>query len=151
MCSIPLQVAVVDDEASVRKALQRLLRSAGMEVETFPSGEEFLDAIPSIHPDCFVLDLHMPGVNGFDVLARLSQSPIRHSAIVITGHDTPDARERTFASGGFAYLVKPIDDHDLLGAIADATTHKRLTQPRYGQVGGDRDPRSADCLVCRNF
>jgi len=120
MCSVRLQIAVVDDEASIRKAFQRLLRSAGMDVETFPSGEKFLDAIPIIHPDCVVLDLHMPGINGFEILTRLSQSSPRFPTIVITGHDTPEAREHTIASGGFAYLVKPIDDHDLLSSIAGA-------------------------------
>jgi FixJ family two-component response regulator len=151
MCSIPIQVAVVDDEASVRKALQRLLRSVGMNVDTFPSGEEFLVSLPIIHPHCLVLDLHMPGLDGFEVLTRLSQSPIRHSAIVITGHDTPDARERTLDGGVAAYLVKPIDEHELLGAIAGATAHKRLTQPRYRQTGDDGDPRSHACSMCRTF
>ena len=123
MRSIRLQVAVVDDETSVRKALQRLLRLAGMDVETFPSGREFLDAIPMTHLDCVVLDLHMPGINGFDILSKLSQSPVRLPVVAITGHDPPEARKRTLACGGAAYLVKPVDDRILLGAIADATSH----------------------------
>jgi FixJ family two-component response regulator len=57
----------VDDEEPIRKALSRLIRSAGMEVETFPSGAELLESFSARRPDCIVLDLHMPAVNGFEV------------------------------------------------------------------------------------
>jgi CheY-like chemotaxis protein len=68
------RVAVVDDEESVRKALLRLLRSAGMDVQTFASGAEFLESMRSNPPDCLVLDLHMPGVDGFDAQERLGEA-----------------------------------------------------------------------------
>lgn len=111
---------MVDDEEPVRKALQRLLRSAGMGVETFPSGAEFLDALPTREPDCLVLDLHMPGVNGFEVQSRLAQSGSRLPVVVITGHDTQESQERALAGGAAAYLSKPFDDRVLLDAIAAA-------------------------------
>lgn len=120
MPQVQPRIAVVDDEESVRKALQRLLRSAGMDVETFPSGAEFLDAVRTRKPDCLVLDLHMPVVNGFEVQARLAQLGTPLPVVVITGRDTPEACARARASGASAYLLKPIDDRMLLDAIAAA-------------------------------
>ena len=115
----------MDDEESVRKALQRLIRAAGLDVETFPSGSEFLQSIETHEPDCLVLDLHMPRVNGFEVQALLTQSKHRVPVVVITGHDTPEARARVMEAGAAAYLRKPVDDQTLLdtiaSAIADAT------------------------------
>jgi len=113
-------IAVVDDEASVRVALQRLIRSAGLDVKTFPSGTEVLDFLQTRHPDCIVLDLHMPGDNGFEVQARLALAGIRVPVIVITGHDTPESRSRALAGGAVDYLLKPVDDRILLEAISVA-------------------------------
>jgi|SRR5450755_2256746 len=113
-----IQVAVVDDEEPVRKAIERLLRSAGMGVETFSSGSEFLDSMNSRQPDCLVLDLHMPDMTGFEVQAHLAQSSTRLPVIVITGHDTSESRARVLASGAAAYLSKPVSDDVLLDAIA---------------------------------
>jgi FixJ family two-component response regulator len=115
-----LQVAVVDDEESVRKALERLLRSAGMSAHTFPSGEEFIATLPNLQADCVVLDLHMPKINGFEVLAHLAQLDRRLPVIVITGHDTPESRSRAHVDGVAAYLLKPVDDCKLLQAIEAA-------------------------------
>ena len=115
-----LQVAVVDDEESVRKALSRLLRSAGMDAHVFPSGEEFIAALPDLIMDCVVLDLHMPKINGFEVLARLAQLDRRLPVIVITGHDTTETRSRILVDGVAAYLLKPVDDSKLLQAIEAA-------------------------------
>ena len=120
MSEVRRRIAVVDDEDSVRKAIQRLLRSAGMDVQAFASGADFLAAMLSSPPECVVLDLHMPGVNGFDVQARLAESAIRLPMVVITGHDTPEARKRAMAGGADLYLIKPVDDRVLLDAIAAA-------------------------------
>lgn len=113
-------IAVVDDEESVRKALKRLIHSAGLEVETFSSGSDFLQSIETREPDCVVLDLHMPHVNGFEVQARLAHSAHRVPVVVITGHDMPEARERVMAAGAAGYLRKPVDDQALLDTIASA-------------------------------
>lgn len=115
---LPL-IAIVDDEESIRRALERLLRSAAMDVQTFSSGTDFLAAVSKLAVDCVVLDLHMSGINGFDVQARLMQLgwvPI----IVMTGHDTPDSRDRALAGGAVAYLLKPVDERVLLDAITNA-------------------------------
>ena len=115
-----LKVAVVDDEQSICVALQRLIRSANMEVKTYPSGGEFLDSLENAWPDCVVLDLHMPKLTGFDVQARLAQIGARVPVIVVTGHDTPESRARALANGAAAYLLKPVDDQMLLDAISAA-------------------------------
>jgi FixJ family two-component response regulator len=113
-------VAIVDDEDSVRRALERLLRSAGIDPEVFSSGETFLDSLASRRPDCVVLDLHMPRVTGFDVQARLNESGLRIPVIVITGHDSNESRDRVRALGASAYLRKPVAANALLEAIHDA-------------------------------
>ncbi len=120
MPGAPLVIAVVDDEESVRKALQRLIRSAGFAVETFPSGAEFLKSIEDHAPACVVLDLHMPDVNGFEVQAALRHNGSNVPVVVITGHDTPEARARVMKNGARAYLRKPVDDQMLLDAINEA-------------------------------
>jgi FixJ family two-component response regulator len=111
-------VVVVDDEHSICIALQRLIRSAGMRVTTYESGEDFLGDLASQNPDCVVLDLHMPKVTGFEVQMRLSQMSSRVPVVIITGHDTPEAHARAMANGAAAYLLKPVDDQTLLDTIA---------------------------------
>jgi FixJ family two-component response regulator len=111
-------IAVVDDEEPIRKALMRLLRSAGMDVTTFASGTEFLDSLEKHRPDCVVLDLHMPLVNGFDVQARLAEAKAPVPVVIITGHDSVETRDRALTGRPVAYLRKPVDDQSLLDAIA---------------------------------
>ena len=113
-------LAVVDDDADVRVALTRLVSSAGFAVETFASGAEFLRSIHDHAPDCLVLDLHMPEVNGFDVQAALARHHASVPVVVITGHDTSDSRARAARLGAKGYLCKPVDDIVLLEAIAIA-------------------------------
>ncbi|MGA3144491.1 MAG: response regulator [Verrucomicrobiota bacterium] len=108
-------VAIVDDEEPIRKALTRLLRSGGLDVESFPSGSEFLESLPAHRPDCVVLDLHMPVVNGFDVQARLVEFGV--PVVIITGHDSDETRARALAGRPAAYLRKPVNDQVLLDAI----------------------------------
>ena len=114
-------VAVVDDEEPIRKALMRLMRSAGLSVETFASGPEFLKSLDTRLPDCVVLDLHMPHMDGFNVQAHLAQKYAALPVIIFTGHDFPNSRERAMAGGASAFLRKPVHDGTLLGAISVAT------------------------------
>jgi FixJ family two-component response regulator len=113
-------VAVVDDEKPVRIAVERLLRSANFDVETFPSGGEFLESLKTRWPDCVVLDLHMPQIDGFTVQSRLAEANTGLAVVIITGHDTAEARDRALAGGASAYLRKPMDDQMLLDAITNA-------------------------------
>ncbi len=111
-------IAVVDDEESVRKALKRLLRAAGMEVDSYASGQEFLDR--GQRPDCVVLDLHMPSMSGLQLLQRIHKMSRRLPVIVITAHEQAETREDCLAAGAAAYLRKPLDDRLLLNAISVA-------------------------------
>jgi len=110
-------IAVVDDDPFVRKALERLLRSAGLSVEAFASGVAFLESADDHQPDCVVLDLHMPEVSGFEVQPRLARAHAGVPVVVITGHDTPESRSRALGGGAKSYLTKPVDDETLLKAI----------------------------------
>jgi two-component system response regulator FixJ len=116
-----LLIAVVDDEEPVRTALMRLMRSAGLSVETFGSGPEFLESLETRLPDCVVLDLHMPHMDGFNVQAHLGRKCAALPVIIVTGHDFPKARERAMAGGVSAFLRKPVQDRTLLDAISAAT------------------------------
>ena len=121
MSKEPPLIAVVDDEKSVRKALNRLLRLAGLKVETFASGTEFLQSLGNHTPDCVVLDLHMPETDGFQIECQLAHSNLRVPVVIITGRDTPGDHERLIKGGATAFLLKPVDGQALLAAIAAAT------------------------------
>lgn len=110
-------VAVLDDEPKMRQALRRLLTSHGLCVEDYARGHDFLAALPSHPVDCLVLDLHMPEVSGFDVLATLGARPVATPVVVITGHDRPGTEDRVRALGASAFLTKPVDELALLAAI----------------------------------
>ena len=129
-------MAVVDDEEPIRRALCRLIRAAGFDVEAFSTGADFLASVEEHSPDCVVLDLHMPGVNGFDVQVRLADLAHTVPVVVITGYDTPEARERVLAAGATAYLRKPVDADTLLDAIASALTAPVAGRTRIDHPGG---------------
>ncbi|HKA36051.1 MAG TPA: response regulator [Thermoanaerobaculia bacterium] len=117
-------VAVVDDEESVCRALLRLLRATGLDVETFSSSVDFLESIrerlPSRRPDCLVLDLHLPGLTGIDVLRQLKAERIPLPIIMITGNEEAGVQEQVLSEGAQAFLVKPINARNLLDAIEHA-------------------------------
>jgi FixJ family two-component response regulator len=120
-------LAVLDDEPQFCKALARLLKTHGFEVVTFSRGEEFLEACSLRSPDCLLLDLHMPSLNGFEVLERLATRPV--PVIVITGHDQPENARRVRALGALDYFLKPVNDHQLLEAIRRAIAPEDSNPP----------------------
>lgn len=109
----------------MRRAIHRLLSSAGHEVKVFASGVDFLKSFEIDQPDCVVLDLHMPGMNGFDVQSQLARAKEKTALVVITGHDTAGTRKRVIDAGAAAYLRKPVDEAVLLEAITNAIASKR--------------------------
>ena len=113
-------VAVLDDEPEMRKALRRLLTSRGYRVEEYACGEDLLADLGSHPLDYLLLDLHMPGINGFDVLETFRFRKVLAPVIVITAHDEPDTADRVRALGACAYLKKPVDRDALLSAIEAA-------------------------------
>lgn len=122
-----LRVAVVDDEASVRTSLRRLLSAFDLDAETFASGQEFLDSLLERSPDCLVLDLQMPGLSGLEVQRRLAADGVRVPTIIITADDAPETRERCLSAGTAAYLCKPFDDRTLLAIVTRLVT--RAVEP----------------------
>ena len=120
MTQTRMKIAIVDDDDSVRKALSRLLRSVGMDPEGFESGEGFLESLRSRQPDCVLLDVCMPGMDGAELLQRLTETGYRVPAIVITAHDNEHVRDVFRAGGAVALLPKPLDDEVLLRAIRAA-------------------------------
>lgn len=122
----PQLIAVVDDEPDVRDAFQRLLRAAGFNVETYGSGMDFLSTLPDRTPGCLVLDLQMPEMTGFDVQLDLAQMNLCIPTIVLTGNDSLEARTKALANGAFAYMTKPVEKVELLGAVNAALTSRQL-------------------------
>jgi FixJ family two-component response regulator len=103
-------IAIVDDDESVCHAIKGLVRSLGMEADTFASGQEFIDcieAMPSRRFNCVILDVQMPGLNGLDVQERLKRLGNRFPIIFLTAHDEVSVRERALAAGAVAFLRKP--------------------------------------------
>jgi len=103
-------IAIVDDDESVCHAIKGLVRSLGMEADTFASGQEFIgfiEAMPSRRFNCVILDVQMPGLNGLDVQERLKRLGNRFPIIFLTAHDEVSARERALAAGAVAFLRKP--------------------------------------------
>lgn len=114
-------VAIVDDDDSVRRALHRLVLSLSFKPQTFASGEEFLETLQESTPDCVLLDLHMPGLKGLDVLHRMQKEGRRVPAIAMTGIDQHGMREKCLKAGAAAYLVKPLERAVVAAAIEEAT------------------------------
>ncbi len=91
-----------------------------MTVETYTDGHEFLQSLKDHRPDCLILDLHMPAINGFEVQLKMAELKQLVPTIVITGHDSPDSRDRALRAGASDFLRKPVDEQTLLSAIEKA-------------------------------
>jgi len=113
-------IAILDDEEHYRRALSRLLNAHGYEVASFSAGEELIAELAQRAFDCVLLDLHMPGMTGFDVLTRMRGQPTAPPVIVITAHDDPDSLKKAFELNAFECQLKPVASPALLGAIERA-------------------------------
>jgi FixJ family two-component response regulator len=113
-------VAVVDDDASVRRALTRLLQSADLRVLTYASATEFLESGTSSAPDCLILDIHLGGMSGLELLSRLRELGHDLPVLIITAHDDAQAREAAARGGCAVYLRKPLDAKVLLEEVVTA-------------------------------
>jgi RNA polymerase sigma factor (sigma-70 family) len=130
-------VLVVDDDASVRKSLARLVKNAGYEVETFTSVSDFLARPPYDGPCCLVLDVRMPGLTGLDLQEALQATGQRLSIVFITGWGDIRASVKAMKGGAVDVLTKPLDEGALLAAIEQAvtrTTEERREQARVTEV-----------------
>jgi RNA polymerase sigma factor (sigma-70 family) len=126
-------VFVVDDDVNVRRALARLIRSLGMQVETFASAREFLGYRRPDSPACLVLDVRLAGENGLMVQEALRATARRPPIIFLTGHGTVPMCVRAMKAGAVDFLLKPVDDEDLLAAISTALEQDYRTQDSQRQ------------------
>ncbi len=119
------QVYLIDDDASVRKSVARLLRTAAYQVEAYSSAEEFLKTCQMAEHGCILLDLRMPGLSGEGLQDRLRTMKEALPIIVITGHGDLVVRASMMKKGAVAFLAKPFDDQELFAAIKTALVRNR--------------------------
>jgi FixJ family two-component response regulator len=113
-------VFVIDDDRMIREALQSLIRSVGLRVETFASAQDFLVARRPDVPACLVLDVRMPGLSGLDLQVKLGEANIKIPIIFITGHGDIPMSVRAMKEGAHEFLTKPVRGQDLLDAVQKA-------------------------------
>jgi FixJ family two-component response regulator len=110
-------VAIVDDDELFRRSVERLIGSAGFRVETFGSAEDFLERGNLDGTACAILDMRLPGLNGFDLQRRLITRPRPMPIVFVSAHDDAVMRANTLRAGAVAFLKKPFDDNTLLDAL----------------------------------
>jgi DNA-binding NtrC family response regulator len=113
-------VCVIDDESSIRESLSNLLRSAGLKVQVFASGQEFLTNWPREAPKCLVLDIQLPGISGLDLQQELAVGDAQIPIIFMTGYADIPMTVRAMKAGAIEFLTKPFRDGDLLSAVDQA-------------------------------
>jgi FixJ family two-component response regulator len=110
-------IYVVDDDKSVRRGFEMFLKSVGMDMESFKNAEDFISEVKPQLKDILILDLHLPGMNGYSLLNKLEQDGIHIPVIIVTAFDDPQNRENCKRHGVKAILRKPIDSEALLDII----------------------------------
>ena len=113
-------VYVVDDDESVREAIQSLIRSVGLHVEAFASAQDFLRSKRPDVPGCLVLDIRLPGFSGLQLQRKLADADIRIPIVFMTGHGDIPMTVKAMKAGAVEFLTKPFRDQDLLDAIQQA-------------------------------
>ncbi|HET6931508.1 MAG TPA: response regulator transcription factor [Candidatus Acidoferrum sp.] len=131
-------VFVVDDDPSVRASIQGLLKSAGLQSESFRTAEQFLRSKRPEGPSCLVLDVNLPGVNGLDFQRQLADAGIQIPIIFVTGHGDIPMTVKAMKSGAMEFLTKPFDDQDLLNAIYQALERDRVRRRQQSSRAGLR-------------
>jgi FixJ family two-component response regulator len=121
-------VFVIDDDASVRAAIEGLLKSVGLRSRSFGTGQEFLRGERPDAPSCLVLDVRLPGINGLDFQHELADAGVRIPIIFITGYADIPMTVKAMKSGAVEFLTKPFRDQDLLDAIHQALDRDRVAR-----------------------
>ena len=127
-------IAIVDDDPSVRRGLERLIRSAGWKAETFASAQEFLDRPGGEAPSCLVLDLQLPGLSGLDLQKRMAEVGLEIPIVFLTGHGNIPASVQAMKAGAVEFLTKPFDEQDLLQAIQEAVERDRQSRRQHAEM-----------------
>jgi FixJ family two-component response regulator len=131
-------VHVVDDDASLRAALDSLLRSMGFATRLYGSASEFLAADRGDGPACLVLDIRLPGTNGLDFQAQLTAAGVFLPVVLMTGHGDVPMSVRGMKAGAVDFLTKPFRDGDMLDAVAAALERDRVRREQAGKSGAVR-------------
>lgn len=119
------KILIVDDEAVVRLGYQRILESVPAEIEAVRDGEEALRSMESQPSDLVFLDLHMPGMDGMEVLKMIKDKWPESEVVVITGYPTLESAKEAVRLDAFDYLAKPVGPEEVFKAANDAMMHKR--------------------------
>jgi FixJ family two-component response regulator len=132
-------IAIVDDDPSARRGLQRLIRSAGWKAETFVSAREFLARPRAESLSCVVLDLQLPGLSGLDLQKRMAEVELEIPIVFLTGHGNIPASVQAMKAGAVEFLTKPFDEQELLRAIQEAVERYRRTRQQHVEMSELRD------------
>ena len=127
-------VYVVDDDASIRQAIQALLKSVGLRSEAFSSAQEFLARKMAEGPSCLVLDVRLPGLSGLDFQRQLAEAGVLIPIIFITGHGDIQMSVKAMKSGAVEFLTKPFHDQNLLDAVQQALERDRTRRRQESEV-----------------
>jgi FixJ family two-component response regulator len=133
--SVPMKVAVIDDNKSARTSLARLIKTAGIDVVSFSSAPEFLEDPIRNQVDCAVTDVRMPGIDGFKLQETLAQTLPYLSVIFITGHGDIPMSVKAIQGGAVDFLEKPVDDEALLEAIRRAAERSHGKKASVDELG----------------
>jgi FixJ family two-component response regulator len=132
-------VFVVDDDISVRESLELLIRCEGWQPQTFASAEEFLACPPSLTPNCLLLDIALPDLNGLDLQKRVAHERTGMPIIFITGHGNVPITVQAMKAGAVEFLMKPFSDEVLLTAIRQALECSRVALEHEMEVSALRN------------
>jgi FixJ family two-component response regulator len=132
-------VFVVDDDPSVRRAVERLIGSVGLQVESFGSAQEFLQDKRVDAPSCLVLDIRLPGISGLDFQRRLAETDTHIPIIFITAHGDIPMSVRAMKAGAVEFLTKPFRDQDLLDAVQIALDRDRVRRRKAAEIATLRE------------
>jgi FixJ family two-component response regulator len=127
-------IAIIDDDASVRKGLERLIRSLGRKAETFGSAQEFLASPRTEAPTCVVLDLQLPGLSGLDLQKQMTDAGVETPIVFLTGHGDIPASVKAMKAGAIEFLTKPMDEQDPLNAIQEAIERDRRIRQQQADL-----------------
>ena len=140
-------VFVIDDDELVRSAIQGMLKSVGLQSQTFATAQDFLRIKRPDGPSCLVLDVRLPGINGLDFQRQLAEAGLRIPIIFITGHGDIPMSVKAMKSGAVEFLTKPFRDQDLLDAIHQALDRDRVM--RHQNIELDELRKRYESLTAR--
>ena len=132
-------IAIVDDDFSVRRSLQRLIRSVGWKPEIFASAQEFLSTSRAESSNCILLDLQLPGLSGLDLQKQMAEVGLEIPIVFLTGHGKIPASVQAMKAGAVQFLTKPFDEQELLQAIEEAVERDRRIRQEHVQMSELRD------------